>query len=182
MAEDRVQAGEVLIDEEEFGQIYREWRDRILAALADRPFAILGIMRRGYYLGLRLREDLAGRGGPEVPVGRLDITLYRDDYHLKRKQPKVLGTEIEFPVEDRRILLVDDVLYTGRTVRAAITQLADFGRAEKVELAAFVDRGHRQLPIAADYVGRVIRTEPEDRVFVLCRELDGVDRVEIVRG
>ena len=114
--------------------------------------------------------------------GEVDISLYRDDYHLKVGHARVLGTEIPFAVDGLRILLVDDVLYTGRTVRAAIDQLLDFGRPRVIQLAAFIDRGHRELPIAANIVGTTIPTRPDDRVQVNLTELGGQDGVDLIRA
>jgi pyrimidine operon attenuation protein / uracil phosphoribosyltransferase len=143
-----------------------------------------GRPRGGAILARRLRKDLQAGAPPgtagEIPLGEVDISLYRDDYHLQAGQPRVLGTEISFDVEGKLILLVDDVLYTGRTVRAAIDQILDFGRPRKILLAVLIDRGHRELPIASDFTGRRIETAREDRVEVSFRETDGEDRVELI--
>ena len=172
----------ILIEGAGFEAIYERWRDDIVERHGQTPkLAIVGIKSRGVHLGHRLQADLQATRDRPVDFGELDITLYRDDYHLKRKRPMVLGTVIPFEVEENRILLVDDVLYTGRTVRAAINQIYDFGRPEAIELAVFLDRGHRELPFAADFTGETIETDARDHVFVLCRELDGEDRVELER-
>lgn len=174
---------ERIIDSEPFQAIYRRWRDEILRRhRTTGNLAIIGIKRRGVCLARRIRADIEGARGGEIDFGELDITLYRDDYHLKRKKPMVLGTAIPFEVENRRILLVDDVLYTGRTVRAGMNQIYDFGRPEAIELAVFIDRDHRELPIAATFVGEAVETRAGDHVYVLCEELDGRDGVEIERG
>jgi pyrimidine operon attenuation protein/uracil phosphoribosyltransferase len=117
----------------------------------------------------------------EVPTGTLDITLYRDDLmkHAVGSQPVVRSTEIGFSIDDKRILLVDDVLYTGRTVRAALDALIEFGRPRAIQLAVLVDRGHRELPIKADYVGKNLPTSPSQSVFVRLAEIDGRDEVEV---
>lgn len=141
--------------------------------------AIVGIKTRGVPLADRVVKLLTERHGLEVDTGALDITLYRDDLSLVAEQPVVRGTEIDFDVSDKRIILVDDVLYTGRTIRAAITQLYDFGRPAKIELAVMVDRGHRELPIAADYIGETITTRKGQVVDVFFSETDGRDTVEV---
>ena len=145
------------------------------------PWALVGIKRRGAILAERVRESLAC-AGLSVAYGEVDISLYRDDYHLQHSQPRVLGTEVPFSVDGTKILLVDDVLFTGRTVRAAIDLLLDFGRPRVIQLAVFIDRGHRELPIAADVVGKVVPTAPSDRVKVQLTELGEEDGVELILG
>ena len=141
--------------------------------------ALVGIRRRGVPLAQRLAHSLLEITGRDVPTGALDITLYRDD--LMRQavgpQPLLRRTEIPFSIDDRRILLVDDVLYTGRTVRAALDALIDFGRPRSIQLVVLVDRGHRELPIKADYVGRNVPTAARQSVQVKLFEEDGVDEV-----
>jgi pyrimidine operon attenuation protein/uracil phosphoribosyltransferase len=141
--------------------------------------AIVGIRRRGVPLAQRISAEIERRYGAKLELGLLDITLYRDDLSLVAVQPVVHATEINFNVEGKRIVLVDDVLFTGRTVRAAISEILDFGRPAKIELAVLVDRGHRELPIAADYVGKKIETRRNELVDVLLTETDGEDRVVI---
>jgi pyrimidine operon attenuation protein/uracil phosphoribosyltransferase len=174
------------IDHREFAQVYRKWAESIAHAVDHRqPWAMVGIKRRGAIMARRLwndfRDGFSLAGWKEAVFGELDISLYRDDYHLQASKPRVLGSEIPFSVDGRFILLVDDVLFTGRTVRAAIDQILDFGRPRKILLAAFIDRGHRELPIAADFVGKAIVTSLEDRVEVSLKEKEGEDRVEIIR-
>ena len=143
--------------------------------------AVIGIRARGVPIAERLAKALHALTGVEVPTGALDITLYRDD--LMRQavgpQPVVRRTEIPFSIDDRLILLVDDVLYTGRTIRAALDALIDFGRPRAIQLVALVDRGHRELPIRADYVGRNIPTSRRESVQVRLVEIDGRDEVEV---
>ena len=143
--------------------------------------ALVGIRRRGVPLAQRLAHSLLEITGRDVPTGALDITLYRDD--LMRQavgpQPLLRRTEIPFSIDDRRILLVDDVLYTGRTVRAALDALIDFGRPRSIQLVVLVDRGHRELPIKADYVGKNVPTAARQSVQVKLAEEDGVDEVAI---
>lgn len=140
---------------------------------------VVGIQRRGVYLANRLREVLAKLESAKVPSGVLDITLYRDDLTLLHDQPVVHSTSIPDDVNARKILLVDDVLYTGRTIRAALDALMDLGRPSSVQLAVLVDRGHRELPIHPDYVGRTIPTSRSEVIEVRVRELDGNDEVVI---
>ena len=142
---------------------------------------LVGIRRRGVPIAERLARILLEISGREVSTGALDITLYRDDLmrHAVGPQPVLRRTEIPFSIDDRRILLVDDVLYTGRTTRAALDALIDFGRPRSIQLVVVVDRGHRELPIKADYVGRNVPTSARQSVQVKVSELDGVDEVAI---
>ncbi len=155
---------------------------QILERHGDEPVVVLGIPTRGVYLARRLGERLESFTGRPCPVGALDITLYRDD--LRRHPPRALeATEIpEGGVDDAIVVLVDDVLYSGRTVRAALDALRDHGRPAVVQLAVLVDRGHRQLPIRADYVGKNIPTAFGDDVAVHMVEIDGIDSVELARA
>jgi pyrimidine operon attenuation protein/uracil phosphoribosyltransferase len=142
--------------------------------------ALVGIRARGVPIAERLAAEIATLSGVTVPTGALDITLYRDDLgHAVGPQPVVRRTEIPFSLDGRLILLVDDVLYTGRTIRAALDALIDFGRPRAIQLVALVDRGHRELPIRADYVGRNIPTSRQQSVQVRLRETDGRDEVEV---
>jgi pyrimidine operon attenuation protein/uracil phosphoribosyltransferase len=143
--------------------------------------AFVGIQRRGVHLARRLAGLVGGIAGAEVPVGALDITLYRDDLmrHSIGAQPVVGQTNITFSIDDKRILLVDDVLYTGRTIRAALDALLEFGRPKSIQLVVLVDRGHRELPIKADYVGKNLPTSLSQSVQVRVTEVDGTDEVEI---
>jgi pyrimidine operon attenuation protein/uracil phosphoribosyltransferase len=143
--------------------------------------AFVGVRTRGVPIARRLAKSVAEIAGVEPPVGMLDITLYRDDLmrHTVGPQPVVHRTDIPFSIDDRRILLVDDVLYTGRTVRAALDALIDFGRPRTIQLIVLVDRGHRELPIKADYVGKNLPTSLQQSVQVRLAEIDGVDEVAI---
>jgi pyrimidine operon attenuation protein/uracil phosphoribosyltransferase len=144
--------------------------------------ALVGIRRRGVPLARRLARSLREITGHDVPTGALDITLYRDDLmrNAVGPQPLVRRTEIPFSIDTRKILLVDDVLYTGRTTRAALDALIDFGRPKAIQLVVLVDRGHRELPIKADYVGKNLPTAPEQSVQVRLHEIDGVDEVVVL--
>ena len=143
--------------------------------------AFVGIRARGVPIATRLAAHLKAIAGEDVPTGALDITLYRDDLmrHAVAPQPVVRRTEIPFSLDGRHILLVDDVLYTGRTIRAALDALIDFGRPSSIQLVVLVDRGHRELPIRADYVGKNIPTSRQESVQVRLQELDGRDEVEV---
>jgi pyrimidine operon attenuation protein/uracil phosphoribosyltransferase len=142
---------------------------------------LVGIADRGDELASRLAREIQRIEGPEVPVGVLDITFYRDDIGLRAEAPEVRETRIPFDVSGRVVVLVDDVLYTGRTIRAAMDALMDLGRPRKIQLAVLVDRGHRELPIRADYVGKNVPTSRADDVRVLIEEVDGEDAV-VVEG
>jgi pyrimidine operon attenuation protein/uracil phosphoribosyltransferase len=143
--------------------------------------ALVGIRTRGVPLARRISRSLHDINGDDVPTGALDITLYRDDLmrHPVGPQPLVRRTEIPFSIDDRKILLVDDVLYTGRTIRAALDALIDFGRPQAIQLVVLVDRGHRELPIKADYVGKNLPTSLKQSVQVHLQEIDGKDEVLI---
>jgi pyrimidine operon attenuation protein/uracil phosphoribosyltransferase len=143
--------------------------------------ALVGVRTRGVPLARRLARALKEITGDDVPTGALDITLYRDDLmrHAVGPQPTVRRTEIQFSIDNRKILLVDDVLYTGRTIRAALDALIEFGRPRAIQLVVLVDRGHRELPIKADYVGKNLPTSLTQSVQVHLVEIDGRDEVEI---
>jgi pyrimidine operon attenuation protein/uracil phosphoribosyltransferase len=143
---------------------------------------LVGIQRRGALIAGQLREIMRSRLKPDIPVGSLDITLYRDDWTAGNIKPMIRQTDIPFDVEGKNLILADDVLYTGRTIRAALEALTDFGRPGRVELLVLVDRGHRELPIHADYVGLRLDTKKSDRVDVLVSSLDGEDGVRLVPG
>ncbi|MFP4391371.1 MAG: bifunctional pyr operon transcriptional regulator/uracil phosphoribosyltransferase PyrR [Desulfohalobiaceae bacterium] len=140
---------------------------------------LIGIQRRGVQVAQRIKQRLDFRLGSELPLGKLDINLYRDDWTSLSAHPRINSTEVPFQVQDKDVLLVDDVLYTGRTVRAALEAILDFGRPRLVELLVLVDRGHRELPIHADYVGKKVNTAWDEQVDVLVEELDGQDMVQL---
>jgi pyrimidine operon attenuation protein / uracil phosphoribosyltransferase len=139
--------------------------------------ALVGVRTRGVPLAKRLAKLMAAAQGAPPRIGALDITLYRDDLTTMGPNPVVKGTDIPFSIDHRTVVLVDDVLFTGRTVRAALDELIDFGRPARIELAVLVDRGHRELPVRADYVGKSITTAREENVQVKLKEEDGEDRV-----
>jgi pyrimidine operon attenuation protein/uracil phosphoribosyltransferase len=143
---------------------------------------LVGIRTGGVFLAERLKQKVLRKGGIDLPTGIIDINLYRDDWTRLTQTPEVKKTEIPFPIKDKHVVLVDDVLFTGRTIRAALDALLDLGRPLRVELAVLIDRGHRELPICADYVGSVLATSKEDSVNVELKELSGVDQVIIEYG
>ncbi len=143
---------------------------------------LIGIRRRGVPLAERLAEKIQRLEETDVPVGALDITLYRDDLSTIAPHPVVSKTEFPADVHERTIVLVDDVLYTGRTVRAALDHIIDYGRPRRIQLAVLVDRGHRELPIQADYVGKSVPTKESEIIKVMLKEIDGVDQVLIVEN
>jgi pyrimidine operon attenuation protein/uracil phosphoribosyltransferase len=146
-----------------------------------RRLAFVGVRSRGVPLARRLARLVREAAGTEPALGAIDISLYRDDFTSLAAQPITKGTDILFSLDARTVVLVDDVLYTGRTVRAALDQLIDFGRPARIELAVLVDRGHRELPIRADYVGKTLATSREEVVQVLVQEEDGKDEVQLVQ-
>ncbi|AKS37977.1 bifunctional pyrimidine regulatory protein PyrR uracil phosphoribosyltransferase [Anoxybacillus gonensis] len=142
---------------------------------------LVGIKTRGIYLAKRLAERIEQIEGTSIPVGELDITLYRDDLTVKTedREPLVKGTDVPFSVTNQKVILVDDVLFTGRTVRAAMDAVMDLGRPAQIQLAVLVDRGHRELPIRADFVGKNIPTSSAEMIVVELKEVDDIDQVSI---
>lgn len=141
---------------------------------------LIGIKTRGIYLANRIAERLKQLEGKEVPVGEIDITLYRDDNHeIKKDEPTINASDVPFSIENKEVFLVDDVIFTGRTIRAALDAIMDLGRPDKISLAVLVDRGHRELPIRADYVGKNIPTSKSEQITVSVEEVDGSDRILI---
>lgn len=144
-----------------------------------KDLVVIGIQTRGAYLAERVARKIGEIEGVSVPVGIIDITLYRDDFRKRLKQPLVKATKIPFNIDDKHVILVDDVLYTGRTARAALDELTDFGRPKTIQYAVLVDRGHRELPIRADYVGKNVPTARHEEVFVRIEDVDGIDEVTV---
>ncbi|EOH89835.1 bifunctional pyr operon transcriptional regulator/uracil phosphoribosyltransferase PyrR [Enterococcus villorum] len=142
---------------------------------------LVGIKTRGIYIAARVAERLKQLEGIDVPVGELDITLYRDDKKETPEEPELHSSDIPVSLEGKEVILIDDVLYTGRTIRAAMDAVMDFGRPRKISLAVLVDRGHRELPIRADYVGKNIPTSKAEEILVEMQELDGKDRIMILK-
>jgi len=165
--------------------------ERVLARIAHEilerkegiaNLALIGIRTRGVFLAQRLQKKLSEIEKNEIPVGILDITLYRDDLSEVGPKPEIHETDIPFNLKGKVVILVDDVLYTGRTIRAALDALIDFGRPKVIRLAVLVDRGHRELPIKADYVGKNVPTSLQDRVTIRLKETDGQDEAVISGG
>jgi pyrimidine operon attenuation protein / uracil phosphoribosyltransferase len=174
--------GKLLMTATEIDLVLTRISAEILEKLGSREdFAIIGIRRRGVPLAQRLRSKMEAILKRPIPFGILDITLYRDDLTTISNRPTLRETLIDFDFNDRSIVLVDDVLYTGRTIRAALDGIVDLGRPKKVQLAVLVDRGHRELPIQADYVGKTIQTEEDDTVEVRLIEEDQEERVVLLR-
>ncbi len=147
---------------------------------APEELAIIGIRTRGVFLGKRIHKIIEDEEKIEIPFGILDITLYRDDLSTVGPNPLVKATEINFDVTGKNIVLVDDVLFTGRTIRAALSSIIDFGRPKRVQLLVLIDRGHRELPVCADFVGKVLPTMRKEIVEVKFKETDGKDEVLII--
>ena len=143
--------------------------------------AVVGIQSRGVPLAARLAAALRESTGKKIDVGSLDITLYRDDLSTVGTRPVLKATNIPFSIDGRTVILVDDVLFTGRTIRAALDELVDFGRPARIALAVLVDRGHRELPIQADYIGKTVKTQRRDMVDVRLTEIDKTDEVVLVK-
>jgi pyrimidine operon attenuation protein/uracil phosphoribosyltransferase len=178
-----MQDGKIVLAEDEVARALM----RIAHEIAERntgagEVALVGIHRRGAILAQRLQALLVDLLHTEVPLGDLDIGFYRDDVASRPQAPTVHASHIDFDLSRRTIVIVDDVLYTGRTVRAAIDALFDYGRPERVQLAVLADRGHRELPIRPDYVGKNLPTSREEHVSVRVKEIDGMDEVAIGRA
>ena len=148
---------------------------------ADAALGLIGIRARGDVLAKRMQKALEAKRRGKIPVGALDISVYRDDFDALKEEIRVRGSEIDFDVRGRHIVLVDDVLFTGRSARAAIDAVVALGRPASLTLAVLVDRGHREMPIQADFVGRAVRTAHDEQVQVELAEVDGVDRVVLRR-
>ena len=174
-----MQAKTVVLDHQGMRRTLMRIAHEIVEKNPDGAIAIVGIHRRGAVLAQRLHTLTCELVQHDIPLGDVDIAFYRDDLTIRPSAPIVQATHLEFPIDDRTIVIVDDVLYTGRTVRAAIDEIFDYGRPARVQLAALVDRGHRELPIRPDYVGKNIPTSQDQRVNVRVEEVDGVDEVTI---
>jgi pyrimidine operon attenuation protein/uracil phosphoribosyltransferase len=182
-------SGRIVLD----GEAIERTLSRIAHEIIERnedleTVALVGIHTRGVPLAQRLRRSIAERAGWELELGQLDITFHRDDVHVRagqaprRAQPLVRDSKLDFELEGRTVILVDDVLYTGRTIRAAIDALFDYGRPERVQLAVLADRGHRELPIRPDYLGKNLPTSRDERVQVQLMEIDECDQVVLMGG
>jgi pyrimidine operon attenuation protein/uracil phosphoribosyltransferase len=181
------QAERLLLSEDDLQRTLRRIAHEIVEAHPDiAQLALVGIYTRGVTLAQRLRALIEQFAGAAPPTGALDITFYRDDVAVRtgeqraHPQPVVKATRLDFPLEGKSVVVVDDVLYTGRTIRAAIEALFDYGRPQRVQLAVLVDRGHRELPIRPDYVGKNLPTARDERVNVELMEVDELDRVVLI--
>jgi pyrimidine operon attenuation protein/uracil phosphoribosyltransferase len=146
----------------------------------SKNLALIGMRTRGEYLAKRIFQKIKEIENIEIPMGVLDVTLYRDDFRTRLKQPEVSVSNITFDINEKEVIIVDDVLYTGRTVRSALNALMDFGRPNSIQLVVLVDRGHRELPIRADYVGKNIPTSMHEEIKVKMKEIDGEDAIYLV--
>lgn len=169
----------------------KEGLDRILTRIAheileknkgSKNLVLIGMRTRGEFLAKRLQKKIKDIDGVELPFGVLDVTLYRDDFRTRLKQPQVSVSDITFDINEKDVILVDDVLYTGRTVRSALNALIDFGRPRSIQLCILVDRGHRELPIRADYVGKNIPTSLNEEIKLKVEEYDGEDAIYLVEA
>lgn len=172
---------ETIIDEVGFERTLSRLAHEIMERNNDpSTVAIIGLRTRGEFVAKRLRDKIAAAENSDIPLGVLDVTLYRDDVRQHLRQPEVKTTAIDFDMTDKDIILVDDVLFTGRTVRAALNALVDFGRSHTIQLAVLVDRGHRELPIRADFIGKTVPTSRGQEVRVRLQEVDGSDGIDLV--
>ncbi|HTR47551.1 MAG TPA: bifunctional pyr operon transcriptional regulator/uracil phosphoribosyltransferase PyrR [Verrucomicrobiae bacterium] len=170
-----------ILSAEELGRTLQRLAHEIVEKTGGaKDLALIGVRRRGVPLSERLAKAIRGFAHVDVPVGILDITLYRDDLSTVGAQPVVQSTDIEFGVDNRDLVIVDDVLYTGRTIRAAMNGLFDLGRPRRIRLCVVVDRGHRELPIEASFIGKTVQTSDTEIVEVRLQEIDGEERVMLV--
>lgn len=173
-------AKKVIMDSETIAENVSRITNEIISKNHDsEQLVFVGIRTRGIYLARRLAEQVDNITGMAPPLGTLDISLYRDDLKIKREWPELKKTDIPFTIDRKTVILVDDVIFTGRTCRAAIEAIMDFGRPSSIQLAVLVDRGHRELPIQPDYVGYRFDTSKDEKVKVLLNETDGKDEVVI---
>ena len=176
-----IQIKSKIMDDQDLGRTIARLTHEILEKnKGHENIVVIGMRTRGVYLAERIAKKLKEVENKEVPLGILDITLYRDDFRTALKQPKVQITDIPFSIDNKNIILVDDVLYTGRTVRAALDALMDFGRPASIQLAILVDRGHRELPIKADFIGKNVPTSYGEEIRVHMKEIDEDDGVFLV--
>lgn len=172
-----------IIDKEGFNRIITRIAHEILEQnKGSRNLVLIGMRTRGEFLARRIREKIKEIDGVELPFGVLDVTLYRDDFRTRLKQPEVSVSDITFDINEKNIIVVDDVLYTGRTVRSALNALMDLGRPSSIQLCILIDRGHRELPIRADYVGKNVPTSLNEEIKVKMEEFDGEDAIYLVEA
>jgi len=172
-----------IIDKEGFNRIITRISHEILEQnKGSENLVLIGMRTRGEFLAKRIREKIKEIDGVELPFGVLDVTLYRDDFRTRMKQPQVSVSDMTFDINEKDIILIDDVLYTGRTVRSALNALMDLGRPRSIQLSILIDRGHRELPIRADYVGKNIPTSLDEEIKVKMEEFDGEDAIYLVEA
>ncbi len=170
-----------IIDEQNFQRIISRISHEILEKnKGSKTLVVLGMRTRGEFLAKRILTKIKEIEGIEIPFGVLDVTLYRDDFRTRLKQPQVSVSDITFDLNEKDIILVDDVLYTGRTVRSALNAIMDMGRPSTIQFVALIDRGHRELPIKADYVGKNVPTSNDEEIKVKMSEIDGEDSIYLV--
>lgn len=173
----------ILADSAELQRGVERIGEVILSKVSDPSrLALIGIHTHGVPLAQRIKQAIDLKVGGDIPFGTLDITLYRDDYDLRGLKPRIQSSDIRFSVDDLELILVDDVLFTGRTIRAAIEALGDYGRPSAIRLAVLVDRGHRELPIQPDAVGFTLETQKTDRIKIRMAELNGTDEILLHEG
>ncbi len=172
-----------ILSAEQLHRVYKRFAHQFIESFEDpSSIAVIGMQTRGVYMAKRILKETENLFGLKLDFGVLDVTFYRDDFRTKGKMPEVKVTEIPFDLDGRDIILVDDVLYTGRTIRSAMDALISYGRPNSIRFCCMVDRGHRELPITADYVGIEIPTHSSEEVRVLVKELDDEDAVLVVEG
>lgn len=172
-----------IIDEQTLNRIITRLAHEILEKnKGAENIALVGIQTRGEFIANRIKQKIKEIEGVDVPTGILNITLYRDDVRVRLKQPEVKATNILFDINDKDIILIDDVLYTGRTIRAAMDALTDLGRYSSIQLLVLIDRGHRELPIKADFIGKSVPTSINEEIKVKLTEVDGEDAVYLVES
>jgi len=170
-----------IMDDKKMKRTFQRLAIEILERNRDTDnLALIGIQTRGVHIARRIQQSIKELESIDVPLGILDITMFRDDLHKHERQPAVKKTQIGFPIEDRDIILIDDVVFTGRTIRAAMDSIFELGRPATLQLAAFIDRGHRELPICPDFKGKYLPTSRRERVKVMLKEIDGKDQVLIM--
>ena len=172
-----------IIDEDGLSRIITRMAHEILEKnKGSQNLVLMGMKTRGEFLARRIFESIEQLEKIELPLGVLDVTLYRDDFRTRLKQPEVSVSNITFDINDRDVVIIDDVLYTGRTVRSALNALMDFGRPRSIQLCVLVDRGHRELPIRADYIGKNIPTSNQEEIKVKMKEIDGEDAIYLMEN
>ena len=171
-----------ILTAEDLNRMYKRFAHQFIEPFDDPSnLAIIGMQTRGVHIGKRIIDEIKHEFAADIDFGVLDVTFYRDDFRTKLKMPEVKVTEIPFDLYDRDVILIDDVLFTGRTIRSAMDALMGYGRPRSIKFCCMVDRGHRELPVTADYIGMKIPTHSSEEVRVKVKELDGEDAVYVVK-